>query len=134
MPGYLLDTNHLSAAVDRVSRVRERLLQAHRHGTRLGTCVPVLCELETGLHHARHRDHNRAILAQLLKRIKIWPLKRELSLLYAAVFHELRSMGRALSTVDIILAALARQMKLTLLTCDRDFEALPDLRIENWLN
>jgi len=30
-------------------------------------------------------------------------------------------------------AALARHMDLTLLTADRDFEALPDLRVENWL-
>ncbi len=30
-------------------------------------------------------------------------------------------------------AALARVMDLTLVTTDRDFEALPDLRLENWL-
>jgi predicted nucleic acid-binding protein len=32
----------------------------------------------------------------------------------------------------MMLAALARQHKLTVLTTDRDFEALPDLRTENW--
>lgn len=32
----------------------------------------------------------------------------------------------------MMLAALARQMKLTLLTTDRDFEALPKVRTENW--
>ena len=30
--------------------------------------------------------------------------------------------------------ALARRMDLTLLTSDRDFEALPDVRAENWLS
>jgi predicted nucleic acid-binding protein len=32
-----------------------------------------------------------------------------------------------------VLAALARQHKLTVLTTDRDFEALTDLRVENWV-
>jgi len=32
-----------------------------------------------------------------------------------------------------MLAALARQMKLTLVTTDHDFAALPDLQPENWL-
>jgi hypothetical protein len=37
MPGYLADNNHLSAAISRVSKVRERLYRAHREGTRIGT-------------------------------------------------------------------------------------------------
>ena len=37
-----------------------------------------------------------------------------------------------LSQVDMMLAALARQKDLTLATSDRDFEALPDVRTENW--
>jgi predicted nucleic acid-binding protein len=35
--------------------------------------------------------------------------------------------------VDMMQAALARQMRLTLLTADRDFNALPELPTENWL-
>jgi len=33
----------------------------------------------------------------------------------------------------MLLAALARQRSLTLLTSDRDFEAQPDIHTENWL-
>jgi predicted nucleic acid-binding protein len=33
----------------------------------------------------------------------------------------------------MMLAALARRMNLTLLTTDRDFDALPDLRREDWV-
>jgi predicted nucleic acid-binding protein len=32
----------------------------------------------------------------------------------------------------MMLAALCRQRDLTLLTTDRDFEALPDISVENW--
>jgi hypothetical protein len=33
-----------------------------------------------------------------------------------------------------MVAALARVMDVTVLTADRGFEAVPDLRIENWLH
>jgi len=46
----------------------------------------------------------------------------------------LKRRGRALSQVDIMLAALARQMKLTLVTSDQDFDALPDIATANWLS
>jgi predicted nucleic acid-binding protein len=42
--------------------------------------------------------------------------------------------GRVLSQVDMMLAALARQMGLILLSSDRDFEDLPGLSVENWLD
>jgi predicted nucleic acid-binding protein len=33
----------------------------------------------------------------------------------------------------MMLAALARQRKLKLLTTDKDFQALPDIETENWI-
>jgi predicted nucleic acid-binding protein len=41
--------------------------------------------------------------------------------------------GRALSQVDLMLAAMARLHGLILLSADKDFAAFPDLRVENWL-
>jgi predicted nucleic acid-binding protein len=69
----------------------------------------------------------------LLGRVRLWPLERSLARLYGDIFKELRSRGRVLSQVDMILAALARQRDLTLATADRDFEALADIRAESWL-
>ncbi len=134
MARYLLDTNHLSAALDDRSAVREHIYRSRQAGNRLGTCVPVLCELETGLYHTRRRDHNRRILAALLRQIRVWPLEPALAPAYAEIFHDWRAKGRALSQFDMLLAAMARSMNATLLTSDRDFEALTDLRVENWLD
>jgi tRNA(fMet)-specific endonuclease VapC len=133
MARYLFDTNHLSAAIDDEAGIRERIFQLRRAGHRLGTCVPVLCELETGLQRTRRREHNRRILITLLRQIRIWPLEPPLALVYAEIYHDLRARGRVLSQVDMMLAALSRSMDAILLTDDRDFEALPDLQIENWL-
>lgn len=134
MSRYLLDTNHLGAALDDRSTIRERIFQARRAGHRFGTCVPVLCELETGLFHTIRRDQNRRILGVLLREIRIWPLGPAIAPLYAEIFHELRDKGRVLSQVDMMLAALCRSLDATLLSSDRDFDAFDDLRVENWLS
>jgi len=132
MPDYLLDCNHLSASLRRVSPVRERIHQGRRSGHRFISCYPVLCELEVGIQQTPNPDDNRRRLAQLLRHVRLWPLDTETTRLYGAVYLELRRQGRVLSQVDIMLAALARQHKLIVLTTDRDFEALADLAVENW--
>jgi tRNA(fMet)-specific endonuclease VapC len=133
MARYLFDTNHLSAAIDDEAGIRERIVELRQAGHRLGTCVPVPCELETGLERTRRREQNRRILGTLLRHIRIWPLEPPLARIYAEIYHDLRARGRVLSQVDMMLASLSRSLDATLLTDDRDFEALPDLQVENWL-
>jgi tRNA(fMet)-specific endonuclease VapC len=133
VPDFLVDCNHLSAALHRVSAVRERIQQARRAGQRFISCYPVLCELEVGIQQTQKPDELRRRVAHLLRHVRIWPLDAETSRLYGAVYIELRRQGRALSQVDIMLAALARQHRLIVLTSDRDFEAVSDLAIENWV-
>ncbi len=133
MNRYLLDTNHIGEAVGRVSVVRDRIQQMHRQGVVFGTCGPVLCELLVGVVQRKDAAKTRKRLDVLLKVVRIWPTDLAIADRYAEVYHELQKAGRALSQVDIILAAMARQLTATLLTTDRDFEALPAIPTENWL-
>ena len=132
MSDFLLDTNHVSAALAPVSPVRERFYQANLRGERLVVCVPVLCELQAGIQGLSRPEPCLRQLRRLLGFVRIWPLEPELADHYGAIHHELRRSGRVMSQVDMILAAMARQSGATLLTTDRDFEALPDLRTANW--
>lgn len=132
MAGFLLDANHLGLAVTRSTAVRRRLEETRKAGSRLGTCIPALCEIEVGIRQVAQPEAYRQNLKRLLRYVRIWPLDMDTGLLYGEIYHELRHRGRILSQVDMMLAALARQMKLTLLTTDRDFEALPSVRTENW--
>lgn len=129
---YLLDCNHLSAALHKVSQLRDRIHQERRTGHRFVTCVPVLGELEAGIQQTAQIDANRRRLEQLLRHVRLWQLDLDSARIYGEIFNELRGAGRALSQVDMMLAALARQHKLTLLTADSDFEALSDIQTENW--
>ena len=132
MPDYLLDCNHLSGAIRKVSRVRERIHRARRAGSRFISCHPVLCELEVGIQQTARPDEARRRLGYLLRHVRLWPLEAETARVYGAVYAELSRQGRVLSQVDMMLAALARQHKLIVLTNDKDFEALPDLTVEDW--
>jgi tRNA(fMet)-specific endonuclease VapC len=132
MSDFLLDCNHLSAAIRKVSTVRERIRISRRQGNRFVTCSPVLCELEAGIQQSASPAEYRRRLGHLLGHVRLWHLDRDMAQLYGQVFHELRRQGRVLSQVDMMLAAMARQHKMILLTADKDFEALPDIRTEDW--
>lgn len=132
MSDYLLDTNHLSAALAPVSPVRERLYRANLVGERIVVCVPVLCELQAGIQGLTRPEPCLRQLRRLLAFVRIWPLESGLAEYYGTIHQELRRSGRVMSQVDMILAAMVRQTGATLLTTDRDFEALPDLHLANW--
>ena len=74
------------------------------------------------------------MMRRVIPFVRIWPLEPTLAPVYGNLYLELRKSGRVLSQVDLLLAALARQVGLTVLTTDRDFEAIPDLKCENWLD
>ncbi|HEX4959507.1 MAG TPA: type II toxin-antitoxin system VapC family toxin [Thermoanaerobaculia bacterium] len=131
--GFLLDSNHLGSAVTRNSSVRLRIDQARITGVRFGTCIPVLCEIEAGVQQVRRPDEYRENLRRLLRYVSIWPLDQETARLYGEFHQKLRKKGRVLSQVDMMIAALAYQMGLKVLTTDGDFDALPEIRKENWL-
>ena len=132
MAAYLLDTNHVGMAVDRASVVGQRIFAARLAGVRLGTCLPVLCEIEAGMRQVRYKVRYRRDLNHLLLQLRLWPVDLKTAHIYGDMYTELRRRGRALSQVDIMIAALARQMKLTILTTDSDFDALPDIATADW--
>jgi tRNA(fMet)-specific endonuclease VapC len=133
LTGYLLDTNHIAAALDRGSDMHGRLLRTCRNGTRVGTCAPVLCELAAGIERTARREQNWNYLRILLQQVRLWPIDVVVARSYGELYTQLRSKGRVLSPVDMMVAALARSTDATILTTDRDFEAVDGVVCENWL-
>ena len=86
------------------------------------------------MRQVRRKVQYRRDLDHLLLQLRLWPIDLKTAPIFGDIYMELRRTGRVLSQVDIMIAALARQMKLTILTTDRDFEALPDIRTEDWSN
>lgn len=132
MPSYLLDTNHLGLAVRKGSLVAKRIEASRKAGNRVGTCLPVLCELQAGSRQVSFPDKYQRDLTHLLKQLRIWPLELTTTLIFGDIHSELKQIGRAASSVDLMVAALARQWKLVILTTDQDFQAIAGLVIEDW--
>jgi predicted nucleic acid-binding protein len=130
---YLLDSNHLSAYLDRQPILTGKINAALRAGDRFGICLPVLCEYRTGIRLSRRYRQNLARLQATLAIIRLWPTDEQTAAEFAEIFQELRSIGRMLSQFDLLIASVARQFKLTLLTADQDFQPVTRLAIENWL-
>ncbi len=114
--------------------VQRKIAELRAGGVKVGICVPVLCEIEAGIQQVNQPDAYRVSLQRLLQQVRIWPLDQSTARSYGEIHRDLKQRGRVLSQVDMILAALARQMKLTLVTSDHDFAALPDVPTENWLH
>jgi predicted nucleic acid-binding protein len=130
---YLLDTNHLSAYLDRQPTLEQRIDAALRAGDRFGLCLPVLCEYRAGIKLSRRHQQNLARLQTALTRIRLWPADEQTAVEFAKLYQEPRSQGRMLSQFDLLIAAVTRQHKLILLTADQDFQPVSRVKVENWL-
>lgn len=129
---YLLDTNHLSEGIRRVSCVRDRVQSESLAGHTFITISPALCELERGIQQTGAPSEYRRRLDTLLWIVQIREMDRQSAEHYGSICEILRQRGRALSIVDRMLAAVAIQWGTILLTTDLDFTALPEIRVENW--
>ena len=133
MNRYLLDTNHLSAYLNRQATLEQKVDVRLRAGDRFGICLPVLCEYRAGIRLTKRYRQNLARLQFALTRLRLWPTDEQTAIEFAELFQELRSAGRMLLQFDLLIAALTRQHKLVLLTADKDFKAVSRLTVDNWL-
>lgn len=133
MPPYLLDTNHLGAALKKNSPLREKIQKVCKVGARFATNWLVLCELEACIVNLKNPSRNRKTLDDLLKSIAIWPFSWEVVREYGEIANVLRARGRVLPQVDTALLAFAVLENATILTTDRDFEAFPLVKTDNWI-
>jgi predicted nucleic acid-binding protein len=74
---YLLDTNHLSAYLDRQPALEQKVDSALRGGERIGLCLPVLCEYRAAIRISRRYPQNLARLTAALAVLRLWPIDEE---------------------------------------------------------
>lgn len=129
---YLLDTNMVSELVrrphgvvaQRVARVGEQAVC---------TSIVVSSEARFGARKSgseRLRDQVEAVLAAL----EVLPLDTPADHEYADLRHHLEQAGTLIGANDLLIAAHARALGLTVVTAnDRGFRRVPGLTVENWL-
>lgn len=130
---YLLDTNTLS---DFIRHPTGKIFSQIREvgEDKICTSIIVACELRFGAEKKNSlKLKERVSLA--LDRIPVLPLTSNVEDSYAKIRTYLESKGTPISSNDLLIAAHALHLNLTVVTNNvREFVRVPNLKVENWLN
>ena len=129
---YLLDTNILSDLVRAPQgRVAQRIASAGEPS--VATNIVVAAELRYGATKSGSRRlADRVDL--ILSALDILPLENPTDRFYAQVRHRLTRQGKLIGANDLLIAAHALALDLTVVTANsREFSRVAGLRVENWL-
>ena len=124
----LLDTNIVVALFKDDAAVRERLSQ---HAMVLVSSA-VLGELYYGAQKSSQIDRHLREINRFLAKVAVLETNAETAYEYGLIRNELRVKGRPIPENDIWIAATARQHDLTLVSRDRHFAEVDNLRWERW--
>jgi tRNA(fMet)-specific endonuclease VapC len=126
--GVILDTNALSAFFDGESRIVEHISEADA----IHLPVIVIGEYRFGLRASRLRKQREPKLDAFTKACTVLPILESTTTAYAAIRHELKRIGKPIPENDIWIAALALEYGLPILTEDRHFDAVKNVRRITW--
>ena len=127
---YVLDTNVVSGLSRNVSIVVANHDQKLQQGHSLVLCSPVYYESLRGLLKKNATSQIAGLNA--LKAALDWqPLVEQDWLAAAQLWANADKMGKRLSDIDVLIAALVTRLSAVLVSADTDFDALP-IKRENW--
>ena len=130
---YMLDTN----VVSHIMQGRDAELLAHLTKVPVGQVVMssvTLAEVEYGLHRKGNPARLRNALTQVLLRIDVLSWDEDVATCYGEFCAKLEVQGINLSDFDMMIAAHAVALNITLVSRDKAFAYVPTdrLRLEIW--
>ena len=129
---YMLDTN---ICIYAMKRKPEKVLQRIKAELDNGVCISsiTLAELEYGMKHSSNPVKNEQALLCFLAPFSILPFGSSAASEYGEIMAYLQNRGTPIGPLDMLIAAHARAEKMILVTNNvREFERVPELKIENW--
>lgn len=124
----ILDTNALSAVAENEPAAVRSFTQA----SSIELPVIVLGEYRFGIAQSRRRDEYEKWLDDLIAATQVLPVDGETSRHYAKVRAELKKAGQPIPSNDLWIAALCRQHRLPLMSQDKHFDAVPNMKRIGW--
>lgn len=129
---YLLDTNILSELIKHPQGLIFHKIQKVGE-EKICTSIIVAAELKFGI---ENKNSPRLIkkLNIVLEAIDILPFAAPADRRYAEIRHNLKLQGTPIGANDLLIAAHALSLNLTLVTANvREFNRVRGLKVENWL-
>ncbi|MFN5857648.1 MAG: type II toxin-antitoxin system VapC family toxin [Pseudanabaenaceae cyanobacterium] len=129
---YLLDTNVLSDLVKHPKGcVFQKITNVGEE--KICTSIVVACELRFGALKSKSSRLSKQV-EEILAVIPVLPLETSVDQTYALVRQHLEQAGTPIGPNDLLIASHALALNLTLITANkREFERVPDLDLDNWL-
>lgn len=124
----ILDTNALSAIADNESEAVRIFSQA----ATIELPVIVLGEYRFGIAQSRRANEYENWLDQLIAATRILPVVQDTSRYYAQIRAELKKAGQPIPSNDLWIAALCREYQLPLMSQDRHFDTVRNLKRIGW--
>ena len=130
---FMLDTNIIAYAKNnRPESVLQRFME-HRPEDMCISAI-TMAELEFGICKSSKPAQNRLALMMFLSEIQVVPFDGKAAQEYGSIRAELTARGTPIGANDLLIAAHARSLGLTLITNNgREFERVPGLTVENWI-
>jgi tRNA(fMet)-specific endonuclease VapC len=132
MPRYMLDTDICSFVV---KRTNEKLLKRLKRTPVEDVCTSAItkAELLYGVDISPRPKADEAAVAAFLTHVAVLDFPDEAALHYATIRGHLKRKGSMMGANDLLIAAHARALALTLVTNNaREFGRVPQLKVENW--
>ena len=132
MPEFMLDTNIcIYVMTNRMPQLSERFTRA---SSRVCISTITLAELHYGAEKSQRKAINTLAIERFLEGIDVLPFSPEAAAHYGQIRAGLERAGAPASSPDMLIGAHARSEGLTLITNNRrEFDRIPDLRVENWV-
>ena len=131
---YLLDTNIVSELIKNPrGSLAENMLASERDQF-CCTSIIVACELRYGA-AKKQSSKLSSNVEQVLNSLPVLPLENTVDEVYAQIRTDLEQRGLPIGHNDLLIAAHALSLDLTVVTAnDREFSWVDQLIVENWLN
>ncbi|MGZ4953650.1 MAG: PIN domain-containing protein [Methylobacter sp.] len=131
---YLLDTNIVSELIKNPrGSLAENMLRSERDQF-CCTSIIVACELRYGA-AKKQSPKLSSNVEQVLNSLPVLPLENTVDEVYAQIRADLEQRGLPIGHNDLLIAAHALSLGLTVVTAnDREFSWVDQLIVENWLN
>jgi tRNA(fMet)-specific endonuclease VapC len=128
---YLLDTNTASYVIKgNIPRVRERLVKVPMAQVSISTVTEA--ELRFGVARKPEATQLRIAIEEFLLRVDALPWDSEAAQRYAYLRATLERDGTPMGNLDMMIAAHALALRAVLVTGDRVFRRVKQLKVDDW--
>lgn len=130
---FLLDTNIVIYVIKR--RPIEVMAMFNQQTNRIAISSITLAELIHGAEKSSKPAHNYGVIEDFCSRLEVLSYSAKAAQHYGSIRAALEKTGQKIGVNDLHIAGHARSEGLVLVTNNlREFERVPALQLENWVN